>query len=1169
MGPLLGTRHFDICGPLPGPGVTVLEASAGTGKTFTIAGLVARTVAEGLAPLSRVLVVTFTRMATGTLRDRVRARLVSAEAGLGRMLDVGEALPPGDGVLARLGSDGPGRGGARGPRLARALADFDSATITTTHGFCHMMLNALGVWGDVAPGAALLEDPEDMVEEVVDDLLARHALVHGTIPLPRREALRAGLEVVRNPGVPLGPPADRGDVTASGWRRRLAQGVRSEVGRRLVDANLLTYDDLLVRLADALQNPRRGAAACARLRRRYAVVLVDEFQDTDPVQWQVVKEAFGASPPVDDGSPRTGGTRLVLVGDPKQAVYAFRGADVHSYLDAVRAAGPRRHFTLELNWRSDAALLEAYDAFFGPLHLGHPQIIYRRVRATPPHSRPGLSGAPSSAALRLRLVPSDDRGLVRTGERLVQKDSAVRWVADDLAGDVASLLAPGAELVVWKADNDVESTRPLSPSDIGVLVRTNRQAVVVQAALRRAGVPVVVAGAQSVFSTPAARDWLRLLEALEQPASRSRAAAAALTPFVGLSADQLAVADEGTWEAVHSRLYLWAAVARSDGVAGLFGHISAGESLPARLLAETEGERRLTDLAHVAELLHAEAMSSQLGLAALRTWLACRGEEPGTEATEADQRSRRLDSAEDAVHILTVHRAKGMEFPIVYCPYLWDNAPSDRPGAPVMFHDAQDGGRRKLDVGEKGDATYQRHLRAGQEERRGEDLRHLYVALTRAKHQTVVWWAAVKGCQHSALGRLLLAKDANGDVAGEGRRAAPADREVWDRFQGISAAVPGLVSVERATGATARGWAGPGQFGRTAELSAAPFDRRLDLLWRRSSYTSITAPAHEASSSPGRLVSSEPEEPGTVDEPGERGPGPLAGAPVAETDRAELSLRAVPCPLAAVPGGADIGTFVHGVLEAVDFAAPDLRAELAGVVGARADAYPGSPGGTERLVEGLEAALLTPMGDLTGGVSLARIARRDRLDELGFELPLVGGDEPVGEVTTAEMAAVFAKHLGTGGPLSGYAASLAGPALSTRLRGYLIGSLDLVFRLGGKGREERYFVVDYKTNWLGPPGEELCAWHYRRPALEEEMCISHYVLQAAFYLVALHRYLRWRLPAYDPSVHLGGAVYLFLRGMTGPVPAVYQGQPCGVFAWRPPVQLVTELSDLFSGPGRP
>jgi len=182
------------------------------------------------------------------------------------------------------------------------------------------------------------------VEEVVDDLLARHALVHG--PSRCRAVKRCGpaSKLSATPGYPWAA-GGQGDVTASGWRRRLAQGVRSEVGRRLVDANLLTYDDLLVRLADALQNPRRGAAACARLRRRYAVVLVDEFQDTDPVQWQVVKEAFGASPPVDDGSPRTGGTRLVLVGDPKQAVYAFRGADVHSYLDAVRAAGPRRHFT--------------------------------------------------------------------------------------------------------------------------------------------------------------------------------------------------------------------------------------------------------------------------------------------------------------------------------------------------------------------------------------------------------------------------------------------------------------------------------------------------------------------------------------------------------------------------------------------------------------------------------------------------------------------------------------------------------------------------------------------------------------------------------------------------------------------------------------------------------
>ncbi len=326
----------------------------------------------------------------------------------------------------------------------------------------------------------------------------------------------------------------------------------------------------------------------------------------------------------------------------------------------------------------------------------------------------------------------------------------------------------------------------------------------VQGALRRAGVPVVVAGAQSVLSTPAARDWLRLLEALEQPAARWRACAAALTPFVGMTPRQIADAGEDDWEAVHSRLYSWAEVARSQGIAGLVGHIGASEDLPARLLAETEGERRLTDLGHVAELLHAEAMRSQLGLAALRTWLARRTEEPGPEATEADQRSRRLDSGSDAVHILTVHRAKGLEFPIVYCPYLWDGAPAERAGAPVMFHDPDEGGRRKLDVGESGDVAYQRHLGAAQEESRGEDLRHLYVALTRARHQAVVWWVAVRGCQHSALGRLLLAKDAHGDVASVGRRGAPRDTDVAGRFAEISAAAPPAWSASRSPPAARR-----------------------------------------------------------------------------------------------------------------------------------------------------------------------------------------------------------------------------------------------------------------------------------------------------------------------------------------------------------------------------
>ena len=195
-----------------------------------------------------------------------------------------------------------------------------------------------------------------------------------------------------------------------------------------------------------------------------------------------------------------------------------------------------------------------------------------------------------------------------------------------------------------------------------------------QAALRAVGVPAVVGGTESVFGSPSARHWLRLLEALEQPASRPRAVAVALTPFVGMTADDVAAADEATWEAVHARLHRWAAILRQRGVADRDSCRSlAAEGLPARLLVQPTGERDLTDLGHIAELLHAEASTGQLGPPALRAWLARRTEEVGVETADAEDRSRRLDSDADAVQVLTIHRAKGLEFPVVYCPYLWDS----------------------------------------------------------------------------------------------------------------------------------------------------------------------------------------------------------------------------------------------------------------------------------------------------------------------------------------------------------------------------------------------------------------------------------------------------------------------------------------------------------------
>ena len=346
-----------------------------------------------------------------------------------------------------------------------------------------------------------------------------------------------------------------------------------------------------------------------------------------------------------------------------------------------------------------------------------------------------------------------------------------------------------------------------------------------QASLRAAGIPVVVAGALSVLSTPAARDWLTLLEALEQPTARSLAVAAALTPFIGMTARQLAEAHERTWEELHARLHRWAALLRQSGIATLFDHIRVSERLPSRLLGQVDGERMLTDLGHVAELLYAEATQAQLGLAALRAWLARRISEAGSEAADVEQHSRRLDSDSDAVEILTVHRAKGLEFPIVYCPFLWDSAVRTNRGGPVVFHDAADGDRRKLDVGaEQGDPVYERHYSASQAEDRGEDLRHLYVALTRAKHQAVIWWAGANGCQYSALGRLLLARSPSGDVKTEIRASEAKDARVEAELNRRAAQVPGLISIEHCSGShplrssldgAQRGGAGPaGRFVR-------------------------------------------------------------------------------------------------------------------------------------------------------------------------------------------------------------------------------------------------------------------------------------------------------------------------------------------------------------------
>ena len=331
---------------------------------------------------------------------------------------------------------------------------------------------------------------------------------------------------------------------------------------------------------------------------------------------------------------------------------------------------------------------------------------------------------------------------------------------------------------------------------------------------------------------------------------------------------------------------------------------------------------------------------------------------------------------------------------------------------------------------------FRRHAAQHELEERGEELRLAYVALTRAQHQAVLWWAGSWDTRNSALTRLLFSRDAEGTVAPAGQ-SAPTDAQARARFEALAAEAPGRIAVEASMPGMPAAWSSAPE--PPAALAAVAFDRRLDRGWRRTSYTDITAGVYEA------RVASEPEEAVVDDEPVAEAPSP------APDGTADAGLLATPSLLADMPAGVHVGTFVHRVLEAADFAAPDLGAELAARVAevqARRQVDVGDPAA---VVRGLAAAIETPLGPLVGGARLRDFARADRLDELDFELPLAGGDEPTGRLELATLAGVLRAHLPAGDPLSGYAARLEDPALRPNVRGYLTGSIDLVVRVADDG----------------------------------------------------------------------------------------------------------------------
>lgn len=1263
----------------------LLEASAGTGKTWQIAHLVTRWVAEDPGvPIERLLVITFTNAAAAELRDRVRRRLIAARDRLRDESAAGDA--PGDAadpMLAALAAVEPQQRRRRLGRLEQALSSFDLAPISTIHGFSQRTLSELAFASGQEPGLELLQDLAPVLRDQVLDALARARarasdakalsdleaagftekrlsnvakaaaaavaprLLPATVGEPEqaRSALAAALAAPKHPeddtrsrnalqqwlqsGAPREGRFDKsgkprafvqafalrgGDPDASPVAKaaralfdvqdaalghdltEFARDVRAAVERELQRRGALSFDAMLTRMAERIESEGKDGPLARAVAERYDVALVDEFQDTDAAQWAVLDAVF-----------RRAGRRLLMIGDPKQAIYAFRGADVFVYERASRGDGgpaPMRS-TMRQNHRTDAALLASMNGLwggarevFGEVSFDYVEVEAPAYRVTPASRlvgrvRDGADDRPR-APLELRWLSA--AAVEADGDPAEREDQPIG--TKELARALTAALC--AEEVVGLLDGDQmigEPLRVVRPNDIAILVRTHGQASACATALRARGVPVVATGRTKVVESVAV-DWLLTwLDAIAAPADEACARALALSPLGGWTPAELDAAlqdpDATAWDSFRSAITRATERYARGGFFRAFDRALEEAGGLGRLLQFVDGERHATDVRHLIELLHREERRARPSPAGLAAWLRQRRAAGG----EGDEDEQRLESDARAVQIVTIHRSKGLEYPIVLLPFAWER-PNRR--GEVRFHDAQ--GRLCLDLHPNNAPARAAAETIAEREHEEEQMRLLYVATTRAAQHLVVWHGMVgrggaENALDGAMGRLLFGAVDGGSLAGLARARAA---EVGAGFR---------LELPPAQ----RRWRDPTSASTPVATPRAEPLRREQWTdgWQLTSYTGIARALPQAHGAGGvetieqvqalaidarALRAADNEAPEEVADPDAAADevGAIAGdRRLAAAARADLpaGLReaghlADEPPLASMLRGKDVGVWAHAVLEHLDFASgrgEQLIARDGEDAALLVERLANRHGITDpRAATALHAALpgivTTPLcgGKLAvpEGFCLADLADADRVDEWGFDLGIGGGADV--RVRSAQVAAALARTRDLAPKWDGLPwldALLQHPdALFPRIHGVLTGFVDLCFRFHDDAGVQRYVICDYKTNRLSLPGDRRRSPRaaYGRESLAAAMAEHHYPLQALLYTVALHRLLRLRLgAAYDPEQQLGGYAYLFVRGMEGPQTERHRGTALGVYTDRWPTEVVLALDAALEGERQP
>ncbi len=1151
------TNYFDALNTQLLNGVNLIEASAGTGKTYTLAMLVLRFVVERNLPLEKILVVTFTKAATDELRERVRLKLTEAKLALktseNALSDWLNALPIENSEIEH--------------RLQIALLSIDQASIFTIHSFCQKVLREHALESGQLFNAELTDDLEQITQSCADDFWRKniynrtpdeaailtadyktpdallesvdkighhvtiypsevknidsllnefqHLKAHAYTEFNRcREKLervlgdfnkgadekfialekwltgessqidKNTLEFLTTDGILKA--LNKKKITAKNqpiffteldlntqifdnlkltfeqcsvmFRRELVKNLRHEIDQRLLQRNALTFDHLITRLYDALRGENKSEQLIQALRHRFTVALIDEFQDTDNSQWFIFKTLFAAQ-----------SQYLYLIGDPKQAIYKFRGADIYSYLDAKKSAS--HTFTLAQNWRSHPNLVGAVNHLFArenPFLIQ--ELEFNNVSAANSHENGAIyfDNNPLPPLKFLHLLPSGEFWSTQAKKNVEEQ---LRFA---IVEEVLKLLQD--DFLIVKSGKKTF----LQPKNIAILVRTNKQAKSFQIALRDVGVPSVLNSTESVFASVEAKNLHTLLKAVANPTDIDalKHTMADVLWFASIpngKAFYKIVNDENALDSWQAKFLNYHEQWQKLGLMAMMHTFLATENVTSQLAKTPLAERELTNIYHLLELLQQAALDEHLSPQKTLEWLRISITNALAGKSGNDAQQLRLESDEDAVNIVTMHRSKGLEYDVIFCPSLWDFQEPKTKNKATCHID----GEMCVDLGSN---EFGKHWQRALDEQRAEDVRMFYVALTRAKYRCYLVWANVrteKKLNNSAMAHLF--DFAGNDTAFQENCFLNFTRKMPDFFD-----YECLFEREKPEGHY------------QPEIKQDIFHhaiRERDLRfspWQMSSYTALSALSRTA----------------VPDFPEDKAQEPLENAPTIILD---------------LPRGSHTGNVMHDLLEMFDF--NDL-ANGVDISAARDKAclrYGLKIAHPEIIDELLQNVVQTPLSN-DMNFCLKNLSESMILKEMPFYLATQ-------KINTVEINRILADE------------PCFQPLENKTINGYLTGFIDLICEY-----ENRFYVIDYKSNYLSD---------YSTETMFDAMREHNYGLQYWLYSVVLHRYLENRLLNYDIKTHFGGVKYLFLRGMKGNLTWN------GVFETTPANDKLIALANLF------